>query len=63
MSMRNSIEKPQEAMHVEAAAHVVEIDNFRVLGLSPEDVDFYTNYGEDRKKKTFRKVSIFMKNY
>ncbi|KAL4907106.1 hypothetical protein BDW74DRAFT_189669 [Aspergillus multicolor] len=44
------IEKPS---HIESP--ITEIGTFRVVGLSPEDADFYTNYPEEKRKKVFRK--------
>lgn len=63
MSFTSSIEKDiyvkaEEAVHHEGAAHIVEIDTFRVCGLSSEDADFYTNYPEQDRKKVFHKVKI-----
>lgn len=49
-------QKPVEG-HLESATRVVEIDAFRVVGLSAEDSDFYTNFPEENRKKIFRKVS------
>jgi hypothetical protein len=45
------IEKPS---HIESP--ITEIGTFRVVGLSPEDADFYTNYPEEKRKSVFRKV-------
>ncbi|KAJ5595616.1 hypothetical protein N7450_002074 [Penicillium hetheringtonii] len=45
--------------HVESlpkGAHVTEIDNFRVVGLTADDADFFTSYPEEKRKSTFRKV-------
>lgn len=62
MSPRSSIDKDdvqvieKDVAHLEAAANVIEIDTFRVLGLSSEDADFYTNFPEEKRKKVFRKV-------
>jgi hypothetical protein len=64
MAFRKSVEKDfvdikdEEASHLENRAHVIEIDTFRVCGLSDEDADFYTNYPEQDRKKVFRKVKI-----
>ena len=35
---------------------IVQIDNFQVLGLHPDDAEFYTNYPEDKRKKIIHKV-------
>lgn len=55
---RSSIDKKvdEEATHIESTANVTEIGSFRVLGLSSEDADFFTNYPEEARKKVFRKV-------
>ena len=56
MSRKSSLEhndlglKPGHA-HVEEAPTVIEIETFRVLGLSPEDADFYANYPEEKRKR------------
>lgn len=60
MSPRSSLAKEEALGHVEnldGAPQVIEIDGFRVLGLSPEDADFYRNYSEEKRKKVMRKVS------
>ena len=59
MTLRSSIEKDlgdEKAMHVESATNVVEIGPYRVLGLSREDTDFFTNFPAEKRKKVFRKV-------
>ena len=61
MSRKSSLDaqdlglKPDHA-HVEEAPTVIEIETFRVLGLSPEDADFYTNYPEEKRKRVIHKV-------
>ncbi|KAL3433708.1 major facilitator superfamily domain-containing protein [Aspergillus tetrazonus] len=47
------IEKPS---HIESP--ITEIGTFRVVGLSSEDADFYTNYPEEKRKRVFRKIDI-----
>lgn len=42
--------------HVEETPVVVEIESFRVLGLDPDDAEFYSNYPEAKRKKVVRKV-------
>lgn len=39
------------------APQVFHIDGFSVLGLSPEDAEFYQNYSAKDRKKTMHKVS------
>lgn len=48
--------KPDED-HIERKPQVIEIGQFRVVGISPEDAEFYETYPEDKRKKIFRKVS------
>lgn len=43
--------------NLDGVPQVIEIDGFRVLGLSPDDADFYRNFSEERRKKVLRKVS------
>lgn len=50
--------KAEEASHHEGLAQIVEIDTFRVCGLSSEDADFYTNFPEQDRKKVFHKVRM-----
>lgn len=60
MSPRSSLDKEEALGHVEnldGVPQVIEIDGFRVLGISPEDADFYKNYSEEKRKKVLRKVS------
>ena len=39
------------------APQIFHIDGFSVLGLSPEDAEFYQNYSAKDRKKTMHKVS------
>lgn len=60
MSPRSSLDKEEALGHVEnldGVPQVIEIDGFRVLGISSEDADFYKNYSEEKRKKVLRKVS------
>lgn len=64
MAFRRSSEKDEDvydekkAGHMETAApQFIEIGDYRVLGITQEDADWYMNYPEDRRKKIFRKVS------
>lgn len=41
------------------APQVFHIDGFSVLGLSPEDAEFYENYSVKDRKKTMHKVSTY----
>lgn len=38
------------------AESITEIDGIRVLGLSPDDIDFYTGFPAPRRKSLVRKV-------
>lgn len=53
-----SDEKQHDAQHVECVRSLVTIDNIQVLGLSPEDTQFYTNFSAKQKKALLRKVSF-----
>ncbi|KAF2016794.1 MFS general substrate transporter [Aaosphaeria arxii CBS 175.79] len=37
---------------------IIQIDNCQVLGLDPEDAEFYLNYPAEKKKKIIHKVDI-----
>ncbi|KAL4790762.1 major facilitator superfamily domain-containing protein [Aspergillus venezuelensis] len=62
MTDRDMIKGDVEKAVDEKAAHIenpiTEIGTFRVVGLSPEDADFYNNYPEEKRKRVFRKVDI-----
>jgi hypothetical protein len=64
MSHKSSDEHPKDPSikaahnHLEEAPVVIEIENFRVLGLDPEDAGFYKNYSEEKRKATTRKVDV-----
>lgn len=56
---KEDIEHGDLTTHVESlpkGAQVTEIDNFRVVGLTPDDAEFFTNYPESKRKSVFRKV-------
>ncbi|KAL6231499.1 hypothetical protein BDW75DRAFT_247851 [Aspergillus navahoensis] len=44
--------------HIEKTPQTVTIDNIQVLGLSPGDAEFYTNYPPEARKKLLWKVDI-----
>ena len=48
-------EKP-ESIQAQKPNHIVQIDNFQVLGLDADDADFYINFGEERRKRVIHKV-------
>ncbi|EUC46479.1 hypothetical protein COCMIDRAFT_35841 [Bipolaris oryzae ATCC 44560] len=47
-----------DSIQASKAPQMVKIDNFQVLGLAPDDADFYTNYPEQKRKRVLRKVDI-----
>ncbi|KAB8271753.1 major facilitator superfamily domain-containing protein [Aspergillus minisclerotigenes] len=49
-------EKKHDAQHVESVRSLVTIDNIQVLGLSPEDAQFYTDFSAEQKKAVMRKI-------
>ncbi|PIG88716.1 MFS transporter [Aspergillus arachidicola] len=51
-------EKKHDAQHVESVSSLVTIDKIQVLGLSPEDTQFYTDFSAEQKKALLRKVDI-----
>ena len=52
------IDEKSESIHDPKTHEVVQIDNIQVLGLHPEDADFYMNFSEERRKKVIRKVDV-----
>ncbi|KAG2413099.1 hypothetical protein HFD88_010658 [Aspergillus terreus] len=44
--------------HIEDASQAVEIGPFRVVGLGADEVDFYSNFPEESRKRVFRKVDV-----
>jgi hypothetical protein len=49
-------EKLHDPDHVEKVLRTVAIDNIQVLGLRPDDAEFYMNYPPEARKKLLRKV-------
>ncbi|KAE8343737.1 hypothetical protein BDV24DRAFT_172436 [Aspergillus arachidicola] len=49
-------EKKHDAQHVESVSSLVTIDKIQVLGLSPEDTQFYTDFSAEQKKALLRKI-------
>lgn len=37
---------------------IVQIDNIQVLGLHPDDAEFYNNFSPERRKKVIHKVDV-----
>lgn len=64
MAPRSSIDKgdieivEQEPSHLESASRVFEIGEYRVLGLSDADAEFFQNFPEKKRKHVFHKVRI-----
>lgn len=48
-------EKP-DSVHAAKPHQIVQIDNFQVLGLDPEDAEFYINYPDEKRKRVIHKV-------
>lgn len=56
---KDDVEIVDQPSHIESlpkASNVTEIGTFRVVGLTPEDAEFYTSFPEERRKKVFHKV-------
>jgi hypothetical protein len=41
---------------VENYSNIITIDNNQVLGLTPEDAEFYNNFSVEKRKNVLRKV-------
>ncbi|KAJ5668877.1 hypothetical protein N7462_009947 [Penicillium macrosclerotiorum] len=52
------VDQPSHLESVPKPSHVTEIGTFRVVGLTPDDEHFYSNFPEESRKKVFRKVDI-----
>jgi hypothetical protein len=50
------IDERAESIDSPKPHQIVKIDNFQVLGLAPEDADFYINYTEEQRKRVIHKV-------
>jgi hypothetical protein len=50
------IDEREESIDSPKPHQIVKIDNFQVLGLAPEDADFYINYTEEQRKRVIHKV-------
>lgn len=58
---KDDVEIADQPSHFETLpkpSHVTEIDTFRVVGLTPDDEQFYIGFQEERRKKVFRKVDV-----
>ncbi|KAJ6015407.1 hypothetical protein N7540_009998 [Penicillium herquei] len=49
-------EKARQANHVENTSNLTNIDGIQVLGLTPDDADFYQSFSPDQRKAVLRKV-------
>jgi hypothetical protein len=52
------IDEKSESLPDTKPHQIVQIENFQVLGLHPEDADFYTNYSEEKRKAVIHKVDV-----
>lgn len=58
---KDDVEIVDESSHVEQIPKpslVTQVGDFRVVGLTADDADFYNNYPEAKRKKVFHKVRI-----
>ena len=51
------IDEKAESIESPKPYQIIKIDNFQVLGLAPEDADFYINYSDEQRKRVIHKVS------
>lgn len=52
------VEDRPDSVHTTKPHQIVQIDNFRVLGLDPDDAEFYINYSEEKRKRVVHKVRL-----
>lgn len=52
------VDEKSESVHDTKPHQIVQIDNFQVLGLHPDDAEFYINYPEEKRKRVIRKVDV-----
>jgi len=50
------IDEKAESVGAQKSNQIIQIDNFQVLGLEPDDSEFYINFDEERRKKVIHKV-------
>lgn len=58
---KDDVEIVDQDSHIEnipKPSLVTQVGDFRVVGLTPDDADFYNNYPEEKRKKVFHKVRI-----
>lgn len=60
---KNSLEEMgrtiSEPVQQKVVPTLLNIENFQVLGLHPDDANFYINFPEERRKKVTWKVFLF----
>lgn len=52
------VDEKSESVHDTKPHQIVQIEDIQVLGLHPDDAEFYTNFSEERRKKVIRKVDV-----
>jgi hypothetical protein len=57
-AMARTDERSNSEPDVANQHQIIELDNFKVLGLSPEDADFYLDFSSSRRKKLLRKIDV-----
>lgn len=58
---KDDVEIVDQSSHVEhiiKPSLVTQVGDFRVVGLTTDDADFYNNYPEEKRKKVFHKVGM-----
>ncbi|KAH3918699.1 hypothetical protein HBH56_023100 [Parastagonospora nodorum] len=50
------IDEKEESVYASKPHQVVQIDNIQVLGLDPDDADFYINFSDEKRKRVIHKV-------
>ena len=50
------LDEKSESVGQVKPSQIVQIGNFHVLGLQPDDAEFYTNYPPDKVKQVVHKV-------
>jgi hypothetical protein len=57
-AMARADERSNSEPDVANQHQIIELDSFKVLGLSSEDADFYTAFSPSRRKKLLRKIDV-----
>ncbi|KAJ5398544.1 hypothetical protein N7465_009033 [Penicillium sp. CMV-2018d] len=50
------VDQSSHVEHITKPSLVTQVGDFRVVGLTADDADFYNNYSEEKRKKVFHKV-------